>query len=78
MIARSLRWRLLAGAAATIFAALALAWLAMSYLFEAHVERSIEANLIQHGRDIVSGLTRGADGQLALDPEPFDPRFDRP
>ncbi|MBK8543222.1 MAG: HAMP domain-containing histidine kinase [Caulobacteraceae bacterium] len=78
MIARSLRWRLLAGAAATIFAALALAWLAMSYLFEAHVERSIEANLIQHGRDIVSGLTRGADGQLALDPEPFDARFDRP
>lgn len=78
MIARSLRWRLLAGAAAAIFAALALAWLAMGYLFEAHVERGIEANLIQHGRDIVSGLTRGADGQLALDPEPFDPRFDRP
>lgn len=78
MIARSLRWRLLAGAAAAIFAALALAWLAMGYLFEAHVERGIEANLIQHGRDIVSGLTRGADGRLALDPEPFDPRFDRP
>lgn len=78
MIARSLRWRLLAGAAAAIFAALAVAWLAMGYLFEAHVERSVEANLIQHGRDIVSGLTRGADGQLVLDPEPFDPRFERP
>jgi len=78
MISRSLRWRLLAGAAAAIFAALAVAWLAMGYLFEAHVERSIEANLIQHGRDIVSGLTRGADGQLVLDSEPFDPRFGRP
>lgn len=78
MMARSLRLRLLAGAGAAIFAALALAWLAMGYLFEAHVERSLEANLIQHGRDIVSGLTRGADGRLAVDPEPFDPRFDRP
>lgn len=78
MIARSLRLRLLLGAAAAIFAALAIAWLAMSYLFEAHVQRRIEADLIQHGRGIVSGLARGADGQLTLDAEPLDPRFDRP
>lgn len=78
MIARSLRWRLLAGAAAAIFAALALAWLAMGYLFEAHIERSVEADLVQHGRDLVAGLTRGADGALAVDPEPFEPRFARP
>jgi signal transduction histidine kinase len=78
MIARSLRWRLLAGAAGAIFAALALAWLAMGYLFEAHVERSVEANLIQHGRDIVAGLARDGEGALIVDPEPFDPRFDRP
>ncbi len=78
MIARSLRWRLLASAAAAIFAALAVAWLAMGYLFEAHVERSVEAELLQHGRDIVSGLSRGADGLIAVDADPFDPRFDRP
>ncbi len=78
MIARSLRWRLLAGAAAAIFAALALAWLAMGYLFEAHIERNVEASLIQHGRDLVAGLTRNAQGALVVDPEPFDPRFDRP
>ncbi|MBL8530180.1 MAG: sensor histidine kinase [Hyphomonadaceae bacterium] len=78
MITRSLRWRLLAGAAGAIFAALAAAWIIMGYLFEAHVERGVEANLIQHGRDLVAGLTRTADGALAVDPEPFDPRFDRP
>lgn len=78
MIARSLRWRLLAGAAAAIFAALALAWLAMGYLFEAHIERNVEANLVQHGRDLVAGLTRDPEGALVVDPEPFDPRFDRP
>ena len=78
MIARSLRWRLLAGAAGAIFAALALAWLAMGYLFEAHVERGVEANLIQHGRDLVAGLARDAEGALVVDPEPFDPRLDRP
>ncbi|MEQ1617642.1 MAG: HAMP domain-containing sensor histidine kinase [Terricaulis sp.] len=78
MIARSLRWRLLAGAAGAIFAALALAWFAMGYLFEAHAERSVEANLIQHGRDLVAGLTRDRQGALAVDPEPFDPRFELP
>jgi signal transduction histidine kinase len=78
MIARSLRWRLLAGAAAAIFAALASAWLAMSYLFEAHVQRSVEASLIQHGRDLVAGLSRDASGAPIVDPAPNDPRFERP
>ncbi len=78
MIARSLRLRLLLGAAAAIFAALAIAWVAMGYLFEAHVQRRIEADLIQHGRGIVSALMRTPDGQLALDAAPLDPRFDRP
>ncbi|OQW60465.1 MAG: hypothetical protein A4S17_00815 [Proteobacteria bacterium HN_bin10] len=78
MIARSLRWRLLVGAAGAIFAALALAWLAMSYLFEAHVERRVEADLIQHGRELVAGLSRDAAGVLIVDPAPYDPRFERP
>jgi signal transduction histidine kinase len=78
MIGRSLRFRLLAGAAAAIFSALAVAWLAMGFLFEAHIERTIEANLIQHGRDLVAGLTRDPSGALIVDPAPFDPRFDRP
>lgn len=78
MMGRSLRFRLLVGAAAAIFAALAVAWFAMSYLFEAHIERSIEASLIQHGRDLVAGLGYSDAGALVVDPAPFDPRFGRP
>lgn len=78
MSSRSLRFRLLAGAAAAIFAALALAWVAMGFLFEAHIERGVEADLIQHGRDIVSGLGYDADGALVVDPAPVEPRFERP
>ncbi len=42
---RSLRVRLLLGAAIAIFLALAAAWVAMTLLFERHVERRIEADL---------------------------------
>jgi signal transduction histidine kinase len=78
MIARSLRVRLLLGAAAAIFAALALAWVVMGVLFEAHIERSVQAQLIQHGRDLVAGLQEDAQGALVVDPEPFDARFETP
>lgn len=78
MIARSLRVRLLAGAAGAIFVALAIAWLAMGYLFEAHIERGVEADLIQHGRDLVAGLSEDARGELTADPAPVDPRFEMP
>jgi hypothetical protein len=75
---RSLRVRLLLGAAGAIAAALALAWVAMGLLFEAHLERSVEASLMQHGRDLIAGLSENAAGELSVDPEPYDPRFDQP
>lgn len=78
MIGRSLRFRLLAGAGAAIFAALSLAWLAMSVLFEAHIERNVEASLIQHGRDLVAALARDPFGALIVESAPADPRFDLP
>lgn len=75
---RSLRWRLLAGGAAAVFAALAVAWIVMGYLFEAHLERAVETELIEHGRDLVAGLNRNPAGALIVDPAPSDPRFQRP
>lgn len=75
---RSLRVRLLAGAAGAIAAALALAWLAMGYLFEAHVQRSVEATLIQHGRQVVADLSASPAGEPLIAPALSDPRFDRP
>ncbi len=50
----------------------------MSFLFELHIERSVEASLIQHGRDLAAGLAEAPNGALTLDPAPFDPRFDIP
>jgi len=78
MIARSLRWRLLAGAAGATFVALAVALLVMSYLFEAHVERNVEQSLRLQGRDLVAALTLNLEGELIVEPLPADPRFALP
>lgn len=78
MIARSLRLRLLLGAACAIFAALAVAWLAMSYLFERHIERQVEADLGARGLEVIAALYRDTNGAYALDPAPSAPQFNAP
>lgn len=78
MIARSLRLRLLIGAGAAIAAALTVAWLTMGYLFEAHIERSVEEGLVQDGRDLVAGLTEDTRGALQVNAPPADPRYEQP
>ena len=64
---RSLRVRLLLGAAIAIFLALAAAWVAMTLLFERHVERRIEADLIRDGLQLAAALSIAADGTPALE-----------
>lgn len=75
---RSLRIRLLAGAGVAIFAALAVAWAAMGYLFERHAQRQIEADLTARGVGLISTLYTDANGATAIDPLPSDPRFNAP
>ena len=75
---RSLRVRLLLSAAVTIFLALAAAWVAMTLLFERHVERRIEADLIREGLQLAAAVSIGPDGSPALDREPGDARFFEP
>lgn len=74
MSPRSLKLRLLLAAAIAVFAALAAGWFAMSYLFERHVERRVEDDLIARGRDLIAALaqTPGAAPTLS------DPRFEAP
>ena len=75
---RSLRVRLLLGAAIAIFLALAAAWVAMTLLFERHVERRIEADLVRDGLQLAAALSIAADGAPALEREPGDARFFEP
>lgn len=78
MKARSLHLRLMAGAAVTILAALAVAWLAMTWLFERHIERREAAELRRSAMVLISGLRTGPGGALTADSRPADPRFEVP
>jgi len=75
---RSLRVRLLLGAAIAIFLALAAAWVAMTLLFERHVERRIETDLVREGLQLAAALSIASDGTPELDREPGDARFFEP
>ncbi|MGD9968602.1 MAG: ATP-binding protein [Hyphomonadaceae bacterium] len=74
----SLRWRLLAGAAAAIFVALALAWLAMTLLFERHLERRLSVELEQFGARLAAAVLLTPTGDLTINEPPPEPRFDTP
>jgi len=74
----SLRLRLLTGAAAFILAALALAAVGLTVLFQRHVESWVDAELTSFLDQLIAGIDRGPDGKLAVVRVPADPRFERP
>lgn len=79
MKARSLRNRLLLGAMAAIFAALAVAWLAMTVLFERHLERRLGEDLTRDGLQLTAALAVGPGGlPRMVDRPPSDARFEDP
>lgn len=75
---RSLRVRLLIGGAFAVFAALAVAWAAMGFLFERHLQRQVEADLTARGLEVIASLGPNATGALAVRSPPSDPRFSTP
>lgn len=78
MSRRSLRLRLLASAAIAMFAALALAWVGLTFLFARHVERRAADDLIEEATAIVAELSVAPDGEIILTNPPADPRFNTP
>jgi signal transduction histidine kinase len=78
MTAGSIRLRLLIAAAVSVVAALAIAGAGLTYLFERHVERRIEAELLNHMNQLIAGLEVGADGGVSVTQPPTDPRFSTP
>ncbi len=74
----SLRLRLLIAATVSVVAALALAGAGLTFLFEQHVVRRLEAELETHLRQLAAGVEITPAGALALSREPPDPRFHEP
>lgn len=74
----SLRWRLLAGAAVWIVLALSAASLMLSDLFESHVQRRFDAELLAQLDQLAANVERDAAGALSLRQPLADPRFARP
>src|SRR5262245_35303455 len=74
----SLRLRLLFGAAIAVFIALALAWLAMTLLFQRHLELRVEQELRRDALQLVAGISVDATGTIATQQVPTDPRLSIP
>lgn len=74
----SLRLRLLAMAGATIASALFVAFIALSAMFEQHVQRRYGEQLDMHVQSLAARLTLSPDGQLALSRPLSDTRFNQP
>jgi signal transduction histidine kinase len=74
----SLRLRLLAGGAVAVFAALALAWLAMTLLFQRHLELRVEQELRRDALQLVAGVSVNPAGMITLQQLPTDARFGVP
>lgn len=75
----SLRWRLLLGAAAAVLAALAVAWLFMTLLFERHLERRLQTEMERDGQRLAAVLALDPAGAVTLAAEPLsDPRLQAP
>ena len=74
----SLRLRLLLGAIIAIFAALSVAWLVMTWLFERQLERQAEQELRRDALELVADLKTDANGAIPMLEGPDDPRFEKP
>ena len=78
MTFRSLRLRLLAGAAAAILISLIVSWFAMTLLFARHLERREIEDLDRLSLPLIAGLRLDEKGAPVADQLPSDPRFSRP
>ena len=78
MKAPSLKLRFLAAAALTIALALGLAGLALSAMFENHVERRVVGELGTYLDQLAAGLEIGEDGVPSVNPDLPEARFEQP
>jgi signal transduction histidine kinase len=75
---RSLRVRLLLAATCSVVAALVLAGLGLTLLFEQHVERSFERELVNHLNQLTAAFELSTTGAPQVAGPLSDPRFVKP
>lgn len=78
MKAGSLRLRLILGGAMAVLVALAVSWLAMTWLFERHIERRETDELTRVALNLVAGLSVDPAGKPVVAAAPVDPRLQTP
>ena len=74
----SLRLRLIAGGLAAILIALMIAGIALTFLFERHVARTLSDDLDVHLKQLLAGLDVDPQNGLVVTKPPVDPRFSDP
>lgn len=74
----SLQLRLSLGGAAVILVALVVAGAGLTYLFERHVTRRLESELIDHLRAIAASVLIDEAGRIGISTRPADPEFEAP
>lgn len=75
---RSLRLRVLAVAGATLLVTLSIAGLALAYIFENNIERTIEQDLDVEWNELAASFALDADGTPAVVRDLSDPRYRTP
>ena len=78
MTRNSLRLRLVAGGAAALVIALALAGVALTLLFERHVARTVAEDLDVHLKQLLAGIDIDPASRIVVTRPPADPRFSDP
>jgi len=74
---KSLTFRLIVGASLLCGATLLAAYVLLTALFDLHLRRGVDADLIDRLDDLAAGLETAPDGGIALAREPDLPKYDR-
>ena len=74
---KSLTFRLIVGASLLCGATLLAAYVLLTTLFDLHLRRGIDAELVDRLDDLAAGLETTADGGIRLGREPDLPKYDR-
>lgn len=74
---KSLTFRLIVGASLLSGATLLAAYVLLTTLFDLHLRRGVDAELVDRLDDLAAGLETAADGGIRLAREPDLPKYDR-